>query len=78
MPNEGITFPFLTVSFHPINQPVPSQSPAAPKPAAPVAWQDPWRGSGHVVCRAASSWACSPAQVGQQGSACLRAKGEED
>lgn len=78
MPSEGVHFPLLRDSFQPVNQPVPSQSPAAPKPAAPAAWQDPRPGSGHVVCPAASSWACSPTQVGQQGSACLWAKGEED
>lgn len=54
--------------------PVPSCS----QDSCSSSWQDQWCIFGSAVCHASGSWECSSVQVGQQGSACLQTKRDED
>lgn len=68
----------LTVLFSPHEPDCSLPVPSCSQDSCSSAWQDLWCVSGCVVCHAAGSWECSSVQVGQQGPACLQAKGDKD
>lgn len=77
-PMSKLPFLLLTVLFSAHRPDCSLPVPSCSQDSCSSTWQDLWCVSECVVCHAAGSWECSSVQVGEQGPACLQAKGDED